>query len=91
MSRVAYTPVPVETVSLDVLHRAGWKPVTRDAVDGWFEDRQRHAGACPCWRCRAARKSTPDRVWSCLQGWRSAAYLPEVIGQSVELYPKPAE
>ena len=42
-----YVPVPVETVSLDVLHRAGWQPVSRDMVDGWFTDRSWHAGVCP--------------------------------------------
>ena len=47
MSGVAYTPVSVEVAALDVLHRAGGKPVTRDAVARWFDDRSRHAGRVP--------------------------------------------
>jgi len=73
MSGVPYVSKSVEVAALDVLCRCGWRPVDRAAVDGWFTDRSRHAGACPCWRCRAAKKSTPERVWGCLQDWRRAA------------------
>ena len=52
-------PRSVEVAALDVLHRSGWGPVTRDVVTAWFEDRSLHGVACPCWRCRAARKSNP--------------------------------
>ena len=65
-----YVPVPVEITALDILHRADWKPVTRAAVDTWFEDRARHGPACPCWRCEAAARAGADRVWKCLQAWR---------------------
>jgi hypothetical protein len=73
MSGVPYVSKSVEVAALDVLCRCGWRPVDRAAVDGWFTDRSRHAGACPCWRCRAAKKSTPERVWGCPQDWRRAA------------------
>ncbi len=66
---MAYVPVPVETAALDILHRAGWKPVTRDEVTTWFTDRSRHPVACPCWRCRAAAKASVTRVYRCLRDW----------------------
>jgi hypothetical protein len=28
--------VAVEVAALDILHRAGWQPVTREAVTAWF-------------------------------------------------------
>jgi hypothetical protein len=71
-----YVPAFVETAALDVLYRSGWRPVTRDAVTAWFDDRSRHAGACPCWRCTAASKANPDRVWRCLRDWRRTAAAP---------------
>ena len=37
-----YVPISVETVSPDVLNRSGWKPVSRDMVTRWFDDRSRH-------------------------------------------------
>ena len=70
---VPYVSRSVEVAALDVLHRCGWQPVSQDMVTAWFDDRSRHAGVCPCWRCRAARKSTPDRVFECLQAWRRTA------------------
>jgi len=48
MSGVPYVSKSVEVAALDVLCRCGWRPVDRAAVDGWFTDRSRHAGACPC-------------------------------------------
>ena len=50
--------IPVETVSRDVLHRADWKPVSRDMVTRWFDDRSRHGCGCSCWRCEPASKAT---------------------------------
>jgi AraC-like DNA-binding protein len=76
-----YVPVPIETVSLDILHRSGWRPVTRATVTAWFQDRSRHVGACPCWRCSAAAKADPDRVWRCLRGWRRTAAAEETVAR----------
>ena len=50
--------IPVETVSRDVLHRADWKPVSRDIVTRWFGDRSRHGCGCSSWRCEPASKAT---------------------------------
>ena len=73
---VPYTPVPVETTALDVLHRAGWAPVSRDDVTRWFADRSQHAGACACWRCEAASAADAGRVWRCLRAWGRTTVVP---------------
>jgi hypothetical protein len=62
---------PIETITLDVLHRG--QPVTKDTVAQWFADRSKHTAGCPCWRCEAAAKVTPHQVFLQARAWRRGA------------------
>ena len=43
---------------------------TYELVQRVFAELAGHRSGCSCWRCQAAAKVDPDRVWKCLQAWR---------------------
>ena len=73
-----YVPVPVEVCALAVWRRADGKPSMAD-VQHWFDGLAAHGCACRCWRCAAAAKADPDRVYRCLRAWqRTTAATPRM-------------
>ena len=80
LNGVFYPRTAAEVLALDVLHRSNWKPVSRDVVQDWFEDRSRHGCACQCWRGEAAAKAGVDRVWRCLRAWRRTTTVAPMAG-----------
>jgi hypothetical protein len=65
-----YVPVPVEVCALAVWRRADGQPINIADVRHWFDGLAAHGCACRCWRCEAAAKADPDKVWRCLRDWR---------------------
>ena len=65
-----YTPVGAEVLVLAVLRRCDDQPPTYELVQRVFAELAGHRSGCSCWRCQAAAKVDPDRVWKCLQAWR---------------------
>ena len=65
-NRVFYARTAAEVLALDILHDNGGRHVTRATVEHHLGRLSAHR-AGRCWRCQAAAKADPDRVWRCLR------------------------